>query len=651
MFSLNINFKKICIVVIACLLVACGGKEERKVKYMQEGKQLFSEGKYDKAILSFKNVLQIDPKDVAARYEMAESQSKQGELQGAASQYLAVMGVDAKHLMSRIRMGQIYLMVNQLDNAENMTKEIKAIDPENIEGMVLNAGVLIAKNDTEGAYKQLETVLAKQPDDVQANLLKASLDARSGKIDLAITTLKNNSEKNPTKITPLLMLAKIYTDKKEFDKAQETLEAIIKIEPKELENRKRLALFFAASNKLDDAETTMRTAVKELPENTQAKGLLIDFLVTKRGAEQGITELLPMIKAEPQQYDLRFKLAELEFSLKHLDKGEAVLKEIISLDKLGPFSLKARDELARLFVVSKRLDEARVLIKEVIDENPHDVEALQLRGEFALNDGKYLDAIGDFRAVLVDQPKNVKVLKLLSTAHLLNKEPLLAKDALEKIIEAAPADDAARLELANLLVKNGDGDRAIQQVEELIKVNPKSKAGLEALFKAYVGKKEWDKAQNISVKLQDAYPKEGMGYFLSGIAYQAENKLDASVSAFQKALSIQADAVEPMTQLIKSYLALNQADRAVAKLNEIIKQQPKNFVAYNLMGGVYLNQKKFDEAIAEFKKSSNFWSIVLLFALFSVLLKLLLKLLLSKVVILLNIFCGINLFLISNKYY
>ena len=85
-----------------------------------------------------------------------------------------------------------------------------------------------------------------------------------------------------------------------------------------------------------------------------------------------------MIAAEPEQYDLRFKLAELEFALKHLDKGEEVLKEIISLDKLGPNSLKARDELARLYVVSKRLDEARVLVKEVIEHiqgSPVDVNA------------------------------------------------------------------------------------------------------------------------------------------------------------------------------------------------------------------------------------------------------------------------------------
>jgi tetratricopeptide (TPR) repeat protein len=94
-----------------------------------------------------------------------------------------------------------------------------------------------------------------------------------------------------------------------------------------------------------------------------------------------------------------------------------------------------------------------------------------------------------------------------------------------------------------------------------------------------------------------------MGYFLSGLAFQAEGKVDKSIPAFENALAIQSEAVEPLTQLIKSYLALKQSDKALAKLNQVVKQQPKNFIAYNLMGGVYLNDKQYGDAISAFKKA------------------------------------------------
>ncbi len=597
--------RKILVLALAGLLVACGGSEERKAKYMEEGKHLYDEGNYKKALLSYKNVLQIDPKDAEARYQLAESTSKLGEIEAAVGQYRAVIDLDPKHLMSRLRMGQIYLMVNQPDNAEAMAKEVEAIDPENIEGIVLKAGVQIAKKNTDAAYIEIDKALKKQPDDVQANLLKASLDARSGKMDEAIAILQTNSEKNPTKSTPLLMLAKIFTEKKDFVKAQQALEQIIKINPKELEDRKRLALFLIGIEKVDDAEKTLRAAATDLSDNADAKLLLIDFLVSKRTPEAAITELLPMIQAKPEQYDLRFKQIELELNQKHVDKAEQVLKEIVDLDKLGPQSIKARNRLARIYVATNRLDESRALIKQIIDENPHDIDALSLRGEFSLNDKKIPEAIGDFRAVLDVEPKNIKILKLLSTAHLMNNDAVLARESVEKIVALTPADEPARLELTNLLIKGNEPDRAIQQLEELIKLNPKAKSALEMLFKISLNKKDWAKCQVTANRVQEAFPDEGMGYFLSGLGFQAEGKFVESVASFEKALSKQPDAIEPLTQLIKSYMALKQPEKVLTKLKSIIKDQPKNFVAHNLLGSYYLNEKKYPEAIELFKTAST----------------------------------------------
>jgi len=68
-------------------------------------------------------------------------------------------------------------------------------------------------------------------------------------------------------------------------------------------------------------------------------------------------------------------------------------------------------------------------------------------------------------------------------------------------------------------------------------------------------------------------------------------------------LAKQPETVEPLVQLVKSYLGLKQPDKAIKKLNEIIKSQPKNFVAYNLLGSVYGNEKKLDEATKAYSKA------------------------------------------------
>ena len=596
-------FKKITLVSAVCLLVACGGSEERKSRYMQEGKQLFTEGNYQKAMLSYKNVLQIDPKDPEARYQMAEALNKMGELQNAVSQYLAVIGEDPKHVMSRVRMGEIYLMVKQIDNAVKMAEEVKMLDPENIDGKVLNASMSMVKNDTHTAMSIVQGIVSQYPDHIQANLLKATLEIKLDKIDQAVSTLQALSEKKPTEIAPLLFLTRIYIQTQSLDKAQQVLESIVKTQPQQLEHRVQLAIFLVAQKQVDAAEKVLRTAIEDLPEEANAKLALVQFLVQNRTPDTAIAELLPMIEKTPDNYYLRFKLVDLELIQKHFDKVEQTLKDIIDRDKLGPQGIKARTQLARGYFSKQRITEAKALIQQVLDENPLDRDSTALRGEFYLSEGQLTEAIGDFRSVLVDQPKNIRVYKLLSRAHLLNNEPLLAIENLEKILEFSPNEEAVRLELVGLLAKTGDNNKVTHQMETLLNLNPQSKLGLETAFKLALSQKQWDKAQITATQIQNTYPKEGLGYFFSGLGFQAEGKHEASVHAFEQALDKQPDALEPLTQLVKTYVSLKQLDKAIDKLNKTIKAQPENVVAYNLLGGIYLNENKLDNALNAFKKS------------------------------------------------
>lgn len=50
----------------------------------------------------------------------------------------------------------------------------------------------------------------------------------------------------------------------------------------------------------------------------------------------------------------------------------------------------------------------------------------------------------------------------------------------------APADETAQLDLVGLMLKGNKPDQAKQQLETLLKANPKSLKGLEALFKLEV---------------------------------------------------------------------------------------------------------------------------------------------------------------------
>jgi len=590
------------IAVLTAGLVACNGADERKAKYKEEGKRYLEAGDYDKAALAFKNVQQIDPKDWENHYLVGEVLSKQGKIEPAFREFSLVVNQAVSNVMAKIRVGQLQLLSHNPDEAEKLVNEALAKQPENVEALVLKAGVLSVRNDNDAAITIIEKARQLAPDDVSATLMLASIYARLEKTEKAIEILKEALKKTPDNIPLLTMLGGTYTRNNMLVEAEDILATIIKVKP-EAQNYKTLALFQVGTKQLDKAEATLRDAVQKLPDSEAAKSTLIDFLVEKRNPDLAIAELLPMVEKNPEAYDLKFKLAGLQIAKNDVPSAELTLKEIIEQNQLGPNGIKARDRLATIYALTKREDESKALVKQVLEANPRDGDGLTLRGQFNLQEGKISEAIADFRSVLVDQPNNVGVLKMLATTHLRNNEDSLARENLEKVVSLTPKDEDSRLELASLYLKAGQKDQAKQQVDYLLKNNPKSLKGLEALFKVDVAEKQWDKAQEIAKQVQQLNGKDATGYYMSGLAYEAANKLEASIDAFQQALTKKPDAVEPLEELIKVHMFLKQPDKAVAKLQQIVKQQPDHIIAYNLMGGVYLNEQKYPEAKASFLKA------------------------------------------------
>ena len=71
--------------LIIASLVACGGAEERKEKYLSKSRAYLEAKDYDKARIEAKNVLQIDPKNVEAYYIV-------GKIHEANNQFVKAMG-------------------------------------------------------------------------------------------------------------------------------------------------------------------------------------------------------------------------------------------------------------------------------------------------------------------------------------------------------------------------------------------------------------------------------------------------------------------------------------------------------------------------------------------------------------------------------
>lgn len=584
-------------------LMACGGAEDRKAAHMEKGQALFDEGNFEKARVEFKNVLQIDPKDIPARYALAQTLEKTQNWRGAAGHYMGVLETDPNHRDSLSRMGQIYLLGRNLEKASEHAETILAQNPADPDGLTLRAGVKSVGGEVDSAKLDVLAALESVPGHANASALLASLYLREGATDKSVATLEEALAINPDNATIRTLLARVHTQIGNIDEAAKLYTDIIEQEPSVLGHRLRLANFHVTQEQKDEAEAVLKRAITDIGD-VNSRLAYAEFLAKQRSAQLAADELKQAIEDNPAEFRLRFALGKLYEAANDVDQAKIVYEDIIELSKDeegGPTFLSATTRLAVVEARKGNTERATELVEEVLVANPRDQEALKLRGTLSLSGGDAAAAIADYRAALRDDANNADLLRLLARAHLANGEIDLAKDTLLKGLETTPTAVALRADLVNIYSQQQELEKAVTQLEEVIKVLPKNAKAYEGLFKIRVHQKEWVKALEVTERTKAAFPDQPTGFYFAGLVHQAENRLPESIEQFESALAVSPDAVQPLSQLVKSHLAMKQQDVAEERLKEVIERNAKNFVAHNLLGELGLASKRLEDAEKSFR--------------------------------------------------
>jgi|LNFM01.2.fsa_nt_gb tetratricopeptide (TPR) repeat protein len=611
--------KKLALVVLLASLAACGGAEDRKAAYMEKGQALYDAGDYDKARLEFKNVLQIDPKDIPSRFMLAQTLEKTQDWRGAAGHYLGVIEADPTHREALSRMGQIYLLGRNTEEAKKLAEKLLALNAKDPDGLTLMGGIKALDKNVDGALADVKAALESQPGHVNASALAASIYLQTNKADEAVATLKAALEKDPKNSTVQALLARVYTQIGQKDEAEKLFRSIVDAEPTVLGHRLRLAQFLAEQQKMADAEAVLVKAAADITADPKdantAKLSLVEFQAKSVDAEKAINTLKAFIEKEPKSFELRSALAKLYEAANKPEEAKTTYQAIIDdeAEPNAPQALAAKTRKAMVMARTQDTAGARTLVEEVLKENPRDQDALVLRGSLSLEAGDPGAAIADYRSALKDAPNSPDISRLLARAHQANKEPQLAIDTLLKAAEANPAALQLRGDLANLYSQQQNLDAVVGQLDEVLKQDPDNRPAIEGKFKTFIYQKNWTKAMEVADQLKTLLPNDPIGFYYAGLVYQAQQKLPESIEQFESALAVSPDAVQPLSQLVKSHLAMDKRDVAEKRLAEVIERNSKNFVAHNLLGELQLTSKRYEEAKKSFETaivSNEKWAIL-----------------------------------------
>jgi TonB family protein len=381
-----------------------------------------------------------------------------------------------------------------------------------------------------------------------------------------------------------LSLAIGYSTEGEFDKAIDLLSTILARSPNHVRAHYQLGVVQHELNRYDEALRSFQTAIELRP----------TFLKAHCGL-MGVYIAMVEVEKAMKHFGETLSMFELEVQL-HPDSAEA------------PYQLGHAYRLVGNY--TKAVENYQLAIAR---DNTHATAMFDLALTYQIDDE--LDkAIEMYRNAIQRKPDFALAYFCLGTAHSAKGELGIAVECWQKSIRLDPS-----LETVSPVLSHA---QATREIEQHVEKNPNDVMARHDLGTSYMALGELDKAIEQFEATIDLEPEFSYPYLNLGIVHHLKNDFDEAIECFEDALKIKADYVEVYLAMAESYLKrgvvlrpigflgfrsvqINDDDMADAErcFQKVIDLVPSSAYAHYGLGRVYLSKDEYDKAIAQFERA------------------------------------------------
>src|SRR4029077_4479426 len=180
---------------LAVTLIAGCSKEAKKTRFLAEADTYFKTGDYDKAKVSYLNVVSLNPQNALAFERIGTMWLEDGSPLRAAAFLAKATELAPKNDQNRIRLARCYLAIGRFDDANKEALKVLEQIPDNGDAIIALTEAARSKEDIQAAEEQLERYPKK--DDISFHLASANLLLNSGNLAAAEDALRHALTVNP----------------------------------------------------------------------------------------------------------------------------------------------------------------------------------------------------------------------------------------------------------------------------------------------------------------------------------------------------------------------------------------------------------------------------------------------------------------------
>ncbi len=634
-----IGFGVVFFIVASFSMLGCASKEEKKAEHLKRAKEYAAKNELQKAVIEFKNVVQLDPKDSTAYVELGETYLKLRETREAFQAFTSATGVAPDNLKAQLKVGQMLLLGRQTEEARKKAELILQKSPDSIEGLSLLSGVQLQEKDLEAAIKTLEKAASIDPKHFNTHLSLGRLFLLKGEPGKAEEEYNRAISLDPSSSVPYIELSRIYASKGTWDRAEEELKKMIQSSGASYHNLSVLALFYESAKKYDLAEKTYLQAVEAAPKQDVTPLMNLGaYYARMKSSEKALDALQKAAEIKPEDLNIQVSIAQLQLDFNQTKEAEATVDKVLNKEKgnVGANFLKGRLYFARkdyangierfglvvrespknagahyfralCYLGKDEKNLAQQDLLKAVEMNPRLFEARLILAELYLREKNQGLAGEQIEAALKMVPRNVKALMLQGSLKLLKRDWKGAEEVYRKVIEFDQGRTQAYVQLGLVCNLTNRQIEALTFFNKALEINPGQTEALALVVTYYIREKKFDEA----LRICEAHKKKVAGNqsnlaqieYLQGSILLAKKDTRAAQERFTKAIDTEPNMVAPYLALAQIYVKNKKYDEAVAKYESILAKNPKYLAGYMSVGTIYDLKGKGAKAETYYRKA------------------------------------------------
>ena len=532
--------------LIIFLLTACAKTDLTDTEYLEQARHYRTSGDIAAAVISLKNALQRNASNSEARFLLGQLYLEMGDGASAEKEIRRMMPSQGADSDIYIHLGKALLLQLQF---QSVLDEIPLPADENEQNAAqlyaIRGEAYLGLFNSEGASQSFHHAERLQANSVPVLLGLVRLAIYDGDYTKAHIHLSHALTLEPASPDAWYLQGELAFKQLQYDKAEEAYNNVIKLSHKNVLSRQLFASYVGltrselAQKKYDSAQNHIDQLLKLVPENP-------------------IPHYLAAL--------LAFQTNDRETVLLHL---QAVLRRT-------PDHAPSLLLIGATHYAMENYEQADLYLSRFLQYAPEHIQARKLLGAVRIKQNRHQDAI-EILSPMATSTDDAQLLAIIGRASLHIGDLEQGSEFLKRAASASPGDPSIRSELANMYVRQGAYNQAIDELKNI--TNSDANQTQIQLIHIYLKKQDYNTSRKLAAELATRENNNPAIRTLQGGVELLAGERAAARFFFNAALTLQNDFTPARLNLAQMDLEENQLKSATNQFNRVLSTDPDNIAA------------------------------------------------------------------------